>query len=129
MHTYPSVTICHAFKDNKDVVMDILNERNESNIPQKVKEYLRSFYIHITEIMAEYVAQGNNVSVLFREFEKYAWTLPQILQVFLSSTEYCFRPEFLLQWRTVFVPRSSPRPRPAAPRPGFRSCSTIPTGR
>ncbi len=34
--------------------------------------------------MAEYVAQGNNVSVLFREFEKYAWTLPQILQVFLS---------------------------------------------
>ena len=45
MHTYPSVTICHAFKDNKDVVMDILNERNETNIPQKVKEYLRSFFL------------------------------------------------------------------------------------
>ncbi len=45
MHTYPSVTICHAFKDNKDVVMDILNERNETNIPQKSERVYQVFFI------------------------------------------------------------------------------------
>ena len=35
--------------------------------------------------MREYVEQGDNETVLFREFEKHSWKLIEILQVFLSN--------------------------------------------
>ncbi len=34
-HTYPSVTICQEFKDQKDIVLDILNEGKGKEIIMK----------------------------------------------------------------------------------------------
>ncbi len=36
-HTYPSVTICQEFKDQKDIVLDILNEGKGKEIRMKKK--------------------------------------------------------------------------------------------
>ncbi len=79
LHTYPSVTICHVFKDEKNIAMDIFNEGTKAfaDTSRCCAKESKPF----SDLLAQFENQGGSPKVLFEELEKHAWDLTDLLQV------------------------------------------------